>query len=100
MADLVFQAPLRAGKCATPLAISATETEVRVPINGASVRTGTFQITLMSDVDWKYSDRFGSGDYIPVAAGQTLTIPLYDDVVIGAATQSGTGNLFAMIARM
>jgi hypothetical protein len=97
MPSMSFTSPLNAGKCATPVAINATEQSVDFPIDAGTVRTGQGRISLASDTDWLYSDVFGSGRKMLIAAGQALVLPLYDNLTIGASTVGGSGTLYAMI---
>jgi hypothetical protein len=94
---MAFTSPLVPGKCATPLALTAVESSVDFPVDAGSVRTGAGRISLVSDAAWLYSDTFGSGRKMLIAANQTLVLPFYDDLVIGAATVTGSGTLYAMI---
>jgi hypothetical protein len=92
-----FTFPVDPGKCATPLAITDVEASVDFPIDGSTARTGEGRINLVSDVAWFYSDTPGSGRKMLIAAGQSLVLPFYDNLTIGAATVTGSGTLYAML---
>lgn len=96
MASFSFDSPLKAGKCATPVAIGAVAATIDFKLNGASHRVGTIEVVLVSSVAWVYSDTPASGKTVPVAAYQQLTLPLYDNLVI-EATGSVNGTLCAML---
>jgi hypothetical protein len=97
MASFSFDSPLRAGKCATPVAIGAVAATIDFKINGAAHRVGTLKVVLVSSVAWLYSDTPASGKTLPVAANQHLTIPLYDNLVIEATSAGGASTLCAMM---
>ncbi len=97
MPSMSFTSPLDSGKCATPLALTAVEASVDFPVDSTTPRPGAGRINLISDVDWFYSDTPGSGRVMLIAANQNLVIPFFDNLVIGAATVSGTGTLYAML---
>lgn len=98
MPSFDFDSPLAAGKCATALAITPVAISVDFKINGSAHRTGTFDVVLVADIDWLYSDSPGSGKFITVAANQPLTIPMYDNRVFEATAVGGAGLLGAMLA--
>lgn len=102
MTTIAFKLPLASGVCGTPQSISATEATFQFPVVAADGVTpvnkfGEGRINLISDVDWFYSDTPGSGRKMLIAANQNLVIPFHDDLIIGAATVSGTGTLYTML---
>ena len=97
MPSFTFDSPLAAGKCATALAITPVASTIDFKINGAAHKIGTYDVTLVSSIDWYYSDTPGSGNFILVAANQTLTLPMYDNMVIEATAIGGAGLLGAML---
>jgi hypothetical protein len=96
MASFSFDSPMKAGKCATPVAITASASTIDFKLNGAAHRVGTLKVVLVSSIAWLYSDTPASGKTVPVAANQHLTLPLYDNLVI-EATGSANGTLCAML---
>lgn len=97
MPSFIFDSPLAAGKCATALAITPVASTIDFKINGASHHTGTYVMVLSATVAWYYSDTPGSGKFLPVAAGQPLVLPMYDNMVI-EATGISAGLLGAMLS--
>lgn len=98
MPSFLFDSPLAAGKCAVALAITPVAITIDFKINGAAHRTGTYDVVLVSNIDWLYSDTPGSGKFIPVAANQALTLPMYDNLTFEATAVGGAGLLGAMLA--
>lgn len=98
MPTFSFDSPLAAGKCATALAITPVASTIDFKINGATHKTGSRDVVLVADIDWLYSDTPGSGKFIPVAANQALTLPMYDNMVIEATAVGGAGLLGAMLS--
>jgi hypothetical protein len=97
MPAFAFNSPLEAGKCAAPLSITTSAQSVTFEVNAADTTVGALKVVLVATVDWQYSDTPGSGRYLPIKAGQPLTIPMYDNMVIGV-TASAAGSLGAMLA--
>ena len=98
MPSFTFDSPLAAGKCATALAITPVASVIDFKINGAAHRTGVLDVVLVASINWLYSDTPGSGKYIPVAANQPLTLPMYDNLTIEATAVGGAGLLGAMLS--
>jgi hypothetical protein len=98
MPSFLFDSPLAAGKCSTALAITTVASTIDFKVNDTVSRTGTLECVLVADIDWLYSDTPGSGRFIPVKAGQPLTLPMYDNLVIEATAVGGAGLLGAMLA--
>ena len=97
MTSFTFDPPLAAGKCATALAITPVASTIDFKINGATHRTGVLDVVLVANVPWLYSNAPGSGKQILVAANQTLTLPMYDNLVIEATSVGANGSLGAML---